>query len=94
MSVLAPLDFSSVKRLTNLNDINRALHETVALERSIEAELEQLLSKRADIEKGFITLHDSASDVSIAVITKPGLLIDAHGCRQCLPSLMSKGISP
>ena len=65
MSVLAPLDFSSVRRLTNLNDINRALHETLALERSIEAELEQLLSKRADIEKGFINLHDSASDVSI-----------------------------
>ncbi len=67
MSVLALLDFSSVRRLTNLNDINRALHETVALERSIEAELEQLLSKRADIEKGFISLHDSASDVSTTV---------------------------
>ncbi|KAK9907313.1 hypothetical protein WJX75_001280 [Coccomyxa subellipsoidea] len=63
MSVLVPLDFSSVKRLTNLTDINRALHETVARERSIEAELEQLLSKRVEIEKGFVNLHDSASDV-------------------------------
>lgn len=69
MSVLVPLDFSSVKRLTNLTDINRALHETVARERSIEAELEQLLSKRAEIEKGFVNLHDSASDVMLVLIT-------------------------
>jgi len=63
MSVLAPIDFNSVKRLTNLNDITRALHETVARERSIKAELEQLLLKRTEIEKGFVNLRESASDV-------------------------------
>ena len=67
--MLVPLDFSSVKRLTNLTDINRALHETVARERSIEAELEQLLSKRVEIEKGFVNLQDSASDVMLVLIT-------------------------
>ena len=71
MSVLAPVEFNSVKRLTNLNEINCALHETVARERSIEAELEQLLSKRAEIEKGFVNLHDSASDVTLSHIRPP-----------------------
>lgn len=63
MTALAPLEFSSVRRLTNLNDINRALHETVARERSIEAELEMFLSKRGDIEKMFSNLHDAAAEV-------------------------------
>ena len=57
------VDVESIKRLTNLADINRALHETHARERSIEAELEELLSKRSAIEETFVTLHDSASEV-------------------------------
>ena len=57
------IDLESIKRLTNLADINRALHETHAKERSIEAELEELLSKRSAIEETFVTLHDSASEV-------------------------------
>ena len=63
MAVAAPIDFAAVKRLTNLNDIVRALHETHARERSIEGELEQLLSKRSDIEKSFLRLHSTASEV-------------------------------
>ncbi len=59
----APIDFGAVKRLTNLNDIVRALHETHARERSIEGELEQLLSKRSDIERSFLRLHSTASEV-------------------------------
>ncbi len=61
------IDLESVKRLTNLADINRALHETHARERSIEAELEELLSKRSAIEETFVTLHDSASEVRYAI---------------------------
>ena len=57
------IDLESIKGLTNLADINRALHETHARERSIEAELEELLSKRSAIEETFVTLHDSASEV-------------------------------
>ncbi|EIE27386.1 COG4-domain-containing protein [Coccomyxa subellipsoidea C-169] len=89
MSVLAPVDFNSVKRLTNLNEINRALHETVARERSIEAELEQLLSKRAEIEKGFVNLHDSASDVL------ESLLSDAQQLAASVHSTseLSEGVS-
>jgi hypothetical protein len=67
MTTLAPLDFSAVRRLTNLNDINRALHETVARERSMEAELELLLSRRGEIERSFLDLHDSAAEVKLLV---------------------------
>ncbi|KAK9830013.1 hypothetical protein WJX72_009198 [[Myrmecia] bisecta] len=49
-------------QLTNLNDINRLLHETVAKERSIDAELEQLLSKREDIEAGLLVLHSATAE--------------------------------
>ena len=60
------IDLESIKRLTNLADINRALHETHARERSIEAELEELLSRRSAIQETFVTLHDSASEVRTA----------------------------
>ncbi|CAL5229024.1 g12271 [Coccomyxa viridis] len=66
------IGLESIKRLTNLADINRALHETHAKERSIEAELEELLSKRTAIEDTFVTLHDSASEAL------EGLLADAE----------------
>lgn len=63
------IDLESIRRLTNLADINRALHETHARERSIEAELEELLSKRDAIEETFVTLHDSASEVRMDLHT-------------------------
>ena len=69
MAMALAIDLESIKRLTNLADINRALHETHAHERSIEAELEELLSKRSTIEETFVTLHDSASEVRSSVFT-------------------------
>ncbi|CAK0785054.1 hypothetical protein CVIRNUC_008259 [Coccomyxa viridis] len=73
MAMALAIDLESIKRLTNLADINRALHETHAHERSIEAELEELLSKRSSIEESFVSLHDSASE------SLEGLLADAEG---------------
>ena len=64
MSAAVVIDPKSIQRLTNLSDVNRALHETIARERNIEQELEQLLSKRADIENSFLRLHANASEVS------------------------------
>ena len=49
--------------LTNVNDINRFLHETVAKERSIDAELEQLLTRRTEVEKSILALHTTTSEV-------------------------------
>ncbi len=69
MAMALAIDLESIKRLTNLADINRALHETHAHERSIEAELEELLSKRSSIEESFVSLHDSASEVRPPVLT-------------------------
>ena len=78
MTMALAIDLESIKRLTNLADINRALHETHAHERSIEAELEELLSKRSTIEETFVTLHDCASEVRpplfITTVREP-----AHG---------------
>ncbi|KAF5839440.1 hypothetical protein DUNSADRAFT_725 [Dunaliella salina] len=50
------VDLSSIHRLTNLSDINRFSHEVTAKERAVDGELDQLLSKRTDLENRFLLL--------------------------------------
>lgn len=57
------VDLALIHRLTNLNDINRILHETIAKERSIDNELDQLLSKRGDLERSFLLLNTPTAEV-------------------------------
>lgn len=54
---------SKLQQLTNLNDINRLLHETVAKERAIEGELDKQLNKRGDLERGILLLNATSSEV-------------------------------
>lgn len=54
--------------LTNIADINRVLHETVAKERSIDAELEQLLTRRTEVEKSILALHSTTSEVCMQAV--------------------------
>lgn len=49
--------------LTNLNDINRLLHETIARERGIEADLDRQLSRRNDLERNILLLNATTSEV-------------------------------
>mmetsp|Transcript_32816 Transcript_32816/g.77788 ORF Transcript_32816/g.77788 Transcript_32816/m.77788 type:complete len:739 (+) Transcript_32816:153-2369(+) len=57
-------DLSDIcRQLTTLGDINRLLHEVVARERSIDAELEQQLSKRKDVEDSLMSLSTSTDEV-------------------------------
>ncbi len=57
------VDIALIHRLTNLNDINRILHETIAKERNIDVELDQLLSKRAELERSFLLLNTPTAEV-------------------------------
>lgn len=57
------VDINLIHRLTNLADINRLLHETVAKEHSIDHELDRLLSKRTDLERSFLLLNTPTSEV-------------------------------
>ena len=59
----AAVDLGLIHRLTNLADINRILHETIAKERSLDVELDQLLSKRAEIERSFLLLNAPTAEV-------------------------------
>ena len=52
-------EVAAVAQLTNLNDINRLLQETLGRERALDQELEGLLSKRSDIEGQLATLQSS-----------------------------------
>ena len=52
-----------VYHLTNLNDVNRLLHETLIREQCIDAELETLQSKRESIDRSLLTLQQSTVEV-------------------------------
>ena len=53
---------SGLRELTNLNDITRVLHEMLARERSVNAELEGLITKRGTLEAGLVTLRSSTAE--------------------------------
>ena len=58
------LDIGAVEKITSLADISRLLQETLARERGLEAELDQLLNRRGDVEQSLLALHASSRDVS------------------------------
>ena len=72
---LAPLDgeAAAAAQLTNLNDINRLLQETLGGERAIDAELEGLLAKRGDIEGRLASLQTSTAEARSS-----GTLLGCH----------------
>ena len=63
------VDLALITRLTNLNDINKLLHETVAKERALDMELDQLLSKRADLERSFLLLNTPTAEVNMRFVS-------------------------
>lgn len=64
MAPAAALDLAAVRQLTNLNEVNRLLHDANAKERAINAELELLLGKRGELEDGLLVLHQSTAEAS------------------------------
>lgn len=63
LTAQAPVDMAVIRQLTNLNDINRLLHETIAKERGIDADLDRQLNKRSDIERSILLLNATTSEV-------------------------------
>lgn len=55
-----------MSQLTNLNDINRLLNETLGRERAVDVELEGMLAKRRVIEGSLATLQSSTAEASVA----------------------------
>lgn len=55
--------FPDVRELDSLHDISRLLQEVVGHERTVNAELEELLSKRGALESTIISLHGSTVDM-------------------------------
>lgn len=67
-------DFAQLSSLTNLNDINRLLHETIAWERSIEADLDKQLGRRTELERDILQLNAATSEVCLLVCVAAELL--------------------
>ena len=63
MAGLGALEIASVRQLSRLEDVNRLLHEANSRERSIDAELEQLLSRRGQLEDSLLALHGATLEV-------------------------------
>ena len=59
----ATTDLALIRKLTNVADINRLLHDTLAKERTVDQELEQLLGKRVEVEQGLLGLQASTAEV-------------------------------
>jgi hypothetical protein len=58
---------AQLSSLTNLNDINRLLHETIAFERAIEAELDKQLGRKGELERSILQLNATTSEVCLAL---------------------------
>lgn len=65
---------AGVRRLDNLGEVTRVLGEVVALERGVNAELEELLDRRATLEGTLISLHGSTSEVRRPTLPSPLLV--------------------
>lgn len=52
-----------VRQLRSVADVHRLLHEASARERAIDAELEQLLLRRGELEQRLVELHGSTEEV-------------------------------
>lgn len=72
-------DVRAVEQLTCLTDISRLLHETLATERGLEAELDQLLSSRGDLEQNLLALHSDSREVCVGHIQ----LLAVAQCPNC-----------
>lgn len=59
----AAVDLAAITKLTNLNDIHKLLHETLAKEISVDADLNKLLGKRVDLEHGVLQLNVATREV-------------------------------
>lgn len=56
------IDLSVISKLTNLNEINRLLHETLAKERTVQNNLDQLLTRRGEVERNVLVLNATSSE--------------------------------
>ncbi len=59
----AGFGLDAVRQLSSVAEVNRLLHEASARERAIDNELEQLLSKRGELEHCLVELHTSTEEV-------------------------------
>ena len=56
-------DLAIIRKLTSVADISRLLHDTLARERAVDQELEQLLGRRLQVEQGLLGLRGSTAEV-------------------------------
>ncbi|CAD7704433.1 unnamed protein product [Ostreobium quekettii] len=85
------VDWAAVDTVTNPNDINRLFHEALATERSIEAGLDQMLSKRGALEGEFLKLKDQAAEVlEVASADADQLLASVQSTSELANQISSK----
>jgi hypothetical protein len=76
----AGVGLEAVRSLASVADVQRLLHEASARERAIDTELEQLLSRRSELEQSLLQLHVSTEEVRTSgrAPTAPVALLHAN----------------
>lgn len=72
-----------VRQLRSVADVNRLLHEASARERAIDAELEQLLGRRGELEARLVELHGGTQEVRCGWAAVADPLLSPAGCLRC-----------
>ncbi|GFR44918.1 hypothetical protein Agub_g6003, partial [Astrephomene gubernaculifera] len=85
------VDLNHIYKLTNISDVTRLLHETVARERAIDQDLDRQLSKRNDLERNFLLLNTpTAETLELVRADCEQLLQSVHGTAQLADNISSK----
>ncbi|EFJ43661.1 component of oligomeric golgi complex 4 [Volvox carteri f. nagariensis] len=90
MATLA-IDLNLIYKLTNVSDVTKLLHETVARERAIDQDLDRQLSKRSDLERNFLLLNTpTAETLELVRADCEQLLQSVQGTAQLADNISSK----
>ncbi|PSC72320.1 conserved oligomeric Golgi complex subunit 4 isoform B [Micractinium conductrix] len=84
--------FEAVRQLASVADVNRLLHEASARERAIDAELEQLLARRGDLEACLVQLHTSTEEMLQVMRAEAESLAGSTGDTSALAEKVSRKV--
>ena len=78
----ASVSMEDIHGLMDVAAMTRMLHETIAKERAIEGELEELLASRADVERRLMSLQAAAEVLELVATDADAVMARVSGtCR-------------
>ncbi|KAL4441200.1 hypothetical protein ABPG77_011437 [Micractinium sp. CCAP 211/92] len=88
----AGFGLDAVRQLSSVAEVNRLLHEASARERAIDNELEQLLSKRGELQHCLVELHTSTEEMLQVMKAEAEALAASTGDTAALAEKVSRKV--